>query len=115
MSSRTARAIKHLVVVAFSLGGLAFGFKYMLGSGSGGIKGVGENPSLTSPGALGEQMRKDCHTLSTQPQMGVWLWEARNPSLGGRQNGGSGGGLVNPRPKGGEGRERGGAGWFPRG
>jgi hypothetical protein len=43
----------------------------------GGIKGVGENP-------LGGQMHpEDCHMLSMLPQVGVWLWEATDPSSAG--------------------------------
>ena len=45
---------------------------------------MGENPRILpefrqGSGALGRDS-EDCCRLSTQPQVGVWLWEATNPS-----------------------------------
>jgi hypothetical protein len=36
--------------------------------------------SHQSSSALGGKLRKDCHTLSTWPLVGVWLWEATDRS-----------------------------------
>jgi hypothetical protein len=46
-----------------------------------GEKGIGREPAYhQSPTALGGQMQEDCHMLSTQPQVGVWLCEAIDPT-----------------------------------
>ena len=67
--------------------------EYLLGtghSGHGGIKGVGENPSPTRVPVLwaGRCRSTAGHMLSTQPQVGVWLWEAMDPARGGWTRGG---------------------------
>ena len=112
----------------------------MLGAGRGGIKGVGENLCPTRVPVLWVGRCGRCCTLYT-PQVGCWLWEAMNLA----RPGGLGAVLVKRfsvsvisdtaghhrraenkmgalgvawsalGPKGGVGRERGGAGWFSRG
>ena len=102
-----------------------------------GNKGSGRIPaSYQSSGALGGQTLEDCQTLSTWPQVGVWLWKATEPQQGlwasqrpeislghprhlwtpqkiWEQNAGPWGSSVIPRAKGRRGQGRVSTGWFP--
>jgi hypothetical protein len=60
----------------------------VLGSGHWGNKGSGGKPaSCQSSAVLGGQTREDCHTLSTRPRVGVWLWEATDSTRWGVDKG----------------------------
>jgi hypothetical protein len=52
--------------------------------------GVREPVSIQSSCALGSQTQEDCWTLSTLPQVGIWLCEATDPTRWGGGGGGQG-------------------------
>jgi hypothetical protein len=58
------------------------------GAGCVGEEGGGKEPtSGQSSCALGRQTREDCRTLSTRPQVGIWLCEATDPTWQGVDKG----------------------------
>ena len=57
---------------------------YLSGRGCGGIKGVGENPSPATVQVLWAGGHGGLLQAVHMAPMGVWLWEATDPSPGGR-------------------------------